>query len=80
MTEVDSAAVAASLKGAHRRLAQRIGDRWIKGTAICHRSVGRDLETLGLVESRIHHNERQIRATSLGFAVRALLNEEPRDD
>jgi len=70
----DLTALAEGLTGAHRRLAERIGERWIKGTGICHRSVGRDLEQMGLVESRIHHrNGREIRATSAGLAVKALL-------
>lgn len=72
MTGTDAAAVAGKLTegSAERRLAERIGTRWIKGTGFCHSVVGRDLKALGLVESRTHRNERQIRATPLGRSVR----------
>jgi|GEM_PF-5863294 len=69
--------VAASLVGTHRRLMTQLGSRWVKGTGFCHRSVGHDLEAMGLVESRMHRNERQIRAMPLGLAVRAHLQGQP---
>lgn len=72
----DVAAIAAKLTGAHLRLTMLLGNRWIKGTGFCHRSVGRDLEAIGLVESRMHRNERQIRAMPLGLAVRNHLTEQ----
>ena len=71
----DVAAIARGLTGAHRRLAMSLGNRWVKGTGFCHRSVGRDLEAAGLVESRMHRNERQIRAMPLGLAVRQHLEQ-----
>jgi hypothetical protein len=54
--------VSRDLPQAHQRLLGSLTRRWIKGTGFVHGSVVRDLIERELVEHRVVHGARQIRA------------------